>query len=196
MQQSRIVDTASATEPNSPADLCARSLAVLARADETLTLARRFVDEDREFQALLDGYQVNTEPKWFRAFIDDCYVHNSPGFGTDEYRASKMSVPRNRLHRTMEAVNAGLSEGANLRAGLAAGRDLMHREDQGVQEPPTWAEEPLIFTGTPGELESAMALGALRSATLFRIAAQIEKTPQVGRAKILNDLYRRVGLND
>ena len=114
------MDTASNTEPNSPADLCARTPEVVARVCPSVSL--QFADEDREFQALLDSHRVvDTEPKWFRSFIDDCFAYGSTDSGTAECRASKMSVPLNRIHRTLKAVHAGIAEGANLRVGLAAG---------------------------------------------------------------------------
>ena len=136
-----------------------------------------------------------TDPK-FRAFVDDHYVHNSPDSGIDQYRANRMSGPRNRLIHHMGAVKAGLTEAANLRTALVAGLEPMEVVAQGAQEPGIWGDEPMTFTGTDGELGPNMTLGGMRAATMFRVAAQIETTVQPGRVKMLNDLYRRVSLDD
>ena len=95
----------------------------------------------------------------------------------------------------MGAVSAGLLEAANLRTGLMAGLEMMEVMARGAQEP-IWADEPMTFTGTDGELGPNMTLGGLRGATMFRVAAQIETTVQPGRVKMLNDLYRRLGIAD
>jgi hypothetical protein len=87
--------------------------------------------------------------------------------------------PRNRINRTTNAVLAGVTEGTNIRVGLAAGRDWF--EKQKGEEPELWAPEPMTFTGTRGELSSAMAFGALENALMFRVAAQ-----NTGKSRQLN----------
>jgi hypothetical protein len=59
-----------------------------------------------------------------------------------------------------------------------------------------WADEPMNFMETDGELGSDMTLGHLKATTMFRVSAQIAKTTQPNQLRVLTELHRRLGLDD